>query len=217
MGSYFRTRHFYSVTNVISLTHNPNPFLHRITSLIAGPDQGAYRHEMFQRGNKELCLGMKRTKQKGSPQLKPSPRITSPPGSISRSSPISMSSSPPFALDGRISPAAPSGVGSFNSHAPQVAFSAPSTTGSGAYFDRGMYHPSPYGQPPHHHASFRTQQGPPTTAIGMLGGMPRNTPTTNPNNNALLSNSMNARNAINFQVRTSDEQRTNGAKLRHST
>jgi hypothetical protein len=43
-----------------------------------GPDAGAYRHEAFHRDQADRCLQMKRTKQKGtgSPQLRPSPRLS---------------------------------------------------------------------------------------------------------------------------------------------
>jgi hypothetical protein len=52
-----------------------------------GPDAGAYRHENFHRDHADRCLQMKRTKQNGSPKLRPSPRSgASSPASVGMSS-----------------------------------------------------------------------------------------------------------------------------------
>ena len=114
---------------------------------------------------------------------------------------MALSSSPPFALDGHSSPL----THTTNSHVPQMAFSAPAAHtgfggGQGPYGDRGTgyHHNQPvysmgYGHPP--------QGYHPPTALGMMGSASATPPThlPPPNHNAMLSSSMNARNAINFQ------------------
>ena len=66
-----------------------------------GPDAGAYRHDNFHRDHADRCLQMKRTKQTGSPKLRPSPHsgASSPVSSVG-DSPASYALEPPAGAAG---------------------------------------------------------------------------------------------------------------------